>query len=44
MTEAERRTAATIDYKRRVNAAWTAANPKRRSPRVPFPEAETTAR
>jgi hypothetical protein len=40
MTEQERRTAATIAYKQRVNALWKAANPKRRAPQMPFPEVE----
>lgn len=34
----DRRGLATIEYKRRVNAAWLAANPKRRAPQMPFPE------
>ena len=36
--EMTRREAATIEYKQRVNAAWMAANPRRRTPHFPFPE------
>ena len=43
MTEQERRAAATVAYKQRVNAAWRAANPKRRTPHLPFPEVEDIA-
>lgn len=39
MTEQERRSEATVAYKRKVNDLWRNANPKRRAKHLPFPEA-----
>jgi hypothetical protein len=40
MTEQDRRTEATITFKRKVNDLWRNANPKRRAKQMPFPEVE----